>query len=252
MPSLSMPDAIILCGGAGLRLRSVTGAVPKSMASVAGRPFLELLIRQLNRHGFHSAILAVGYQKEIISSSLSKEAFGLHLTYAAEEAPLGTGGAVRNAADSSETETVLVMNGDSYTDVDLSKFVEAHHESKAELSIVVVAADDRGDIGSVLIDQNGKLTRFAEKESGLNSKYYINAGIYMMSRRLLHEIPVGVQISLEKELFPRWTEAGKDMRAFFHAGSCVDIGTPDRYQIAQQILSDMEVDLYPPAIVEEA
>jgi NDP-sugar pyrophosphorylase family protein len=251
MPSVAA-DAIILCGGAGLRLRKVTGDAPKSMASVAGRTFLELLFRQLNRYGFHHAILAVGYQKELISSFLGEQAFGLRLAYVAEESPLGTGGAMRNAGDRIETDIALVMNGDSYTDVDLSRFVEFHQESKAELTIVVVPADGRGDTGSVLIDQNGKLKRFAEKESGMDSKCYINAGIYIVSRRLLYEIPTGVQISLEKELFPRWVEAGKDMRVFLHSGSCVDIGTPDRYQVAQQLLAGVEANSAPTVAAEEA
>ena len=119
----STPDAILLCGGAGLRLRSVIGDAPKGMASVAGRPFLELLLRQLRRHGFERAILAVGYRKDVIQSHFGERAFGLHLAYSVESSPLGTGGALRNAADLIESDSVLIMNGDSYTDADLSEFV---------------------------------------------------------------------------------------------------------------------------------
>jgi D-glycero-alpha-D-manno-heptose 1-phosphate guanylyltransferase len=241
-----MPDALVLCGGAGLRLKSVTGNAPKSLASVAGRPFLELLLRQLRRYGFRRAVLAVGYQKDMIASSLGGQAFGMQLAYAAEESPLGTGGAMRNAADLVESDSALVMNGDSYTDVDLSKFVEEHRRTKADLSVVVVPADGRGDIGSVLVDPSGKLARFAEKEPGIASQYFINAGIYMVSRALLFEIPPGVPVSLEKELFPRWLESGKNMRAFHHAGSCVDIGTPERYQMAQRMLASVEAEPVPP------
>ena len=114
-----MPDAIVLCGGAGLRLRSVIGDAPKGMAAVAGRPFLELLLRQLRRHGFERVILAVGYQRDMIYSHFGESAFGLRLAYSVESSPLGTGGAVRNAADLVESESVLIMNGDSYTDADL-------------------------------------------------------------------------------------------------------------------------------------
>jgi len=246
MPSFSMPDAIVLCGGAGTRLRSVTGNAPKSLASVAGRPFLELLLRQLRRYGFRRAVLAVGYQKEMISSSLGGAAFGLQLAYAEEESPLGTGGAMRNAADFVQTDSVLVTNGDSYTDVDLSRFVEEFQKTKADFSVVVVPADGRGDIGSVLVDSDGKLARFAEKEAGIGAQYFINAGIYMVSRQLLQEIPAGVAISLEKQLFPGWLETGKAMRAFHHAGSCVDIGTPERYEMAQRMLASAEAEPGPP------
>src|ERR1017187_4110469 len=118
----SVPDAIVLCGGAGLRLRSVTGTAPKSMSSIDGRPFLELLLRQLRRYGFQRVILAVGYEREVIYSHFGETAFGLKLTYPAESSPLGTGGALRNALGAVESETALIMNGDSYTDVDLSRF----------------------------------------------------------------------------------------------------------------------------------
>jgi mannose-1-phosphate guanylyltransferase len=252
MHSFTPPDAIILCGGAGLRLRSVTGNSPKSMACVAGRPFLELLLRQLSRFHFRHVVLAVGYQKELISSFLGERAFGLDLSYAPEESLLGTGGAVRNAGDRTETDNALVMNGDSYTDVDLSRLVEVHNESKADLTVVAVPSDGRCDIGTVLFDRDGRLKRFAEKEPEQSLKCYINAGIYLVSRRLLHEIPAGVHISLERELFPSWTKAGKEIRAFLHTGDCVDIGTPERYQIAQQVLARAEADLAPPAGVEEA
>ena len=87
----STPDAILLCGGAGLRLRSVIGDAPKAMASVAGRPFLELLLRQLRRHGFERVILAVGYQKDVIHSHFGERAFGLHLAYSVESSPTRDG-----------------------------------------------------------------------------------------------------------------------------------------------------------------
>src|SRR5271165_6589112 len=153
----SMPntaDAILLCGGAGLRLRSVIGNAPKGMADVAGRPFLELLLRQLRRHGFERAILAVGYQKDIIQSHFGEQAFGLHLAYSVELCPLGTGGALRNAVDVVESDSVLVMNGDSYTDANLTKFVAAYHESKADASVLLVPADGRDDCGTVLVNES--------------------------------------------------------------------------------------------------
>src|SRR5271157_925044 len=127
---LETADAILLCGGAGLRLRSVIGNAPKGMADVAGRPFLELLLRQLRRHGFERAILAVGYQKDMIYSHFGERAFGLYLAYSVESRPLGTGGALRNAADLIESENVLIMNGDSYTDADLRELAVDHHEAK--------------------------------------------------------------------------------------------------------------------------
>src|SRR5215472_9786930 len=161
---LRIPDAIILCGGAGLRLRSVTGGAAKALAGVAGRPFLELLLKQLRRNGFERAILAVGYQRGAIRSHFGVEAFGLAQEYAIEDFPLGTGGAVRNAVDFATSEAVVVMNGDSYTDLDLRRLVAEHGESRAELTVVVAEADGRVDCGSVLVDRDGRLTGFEEKQ----------------------------------------------------------------------------------------
>jgi NDP-sugar pyrophosphorylase family protein len=234
-----MPDAVLLCGGAGLRLRSVTGNAPKAMASIGGRPFLELLLRQLERHGFSRVILAVGYQKEAIASYFGNRALGLKLEYSAESAPLGTGGALRNAAHLIESDIVVVMNGDTYTNTDLSRFVAEHSEAIADASVLVALADARDDCGAVLIDQNGRLTRFEEKQSRSHSKF-VNAGIYILPRTILSSIPSGVQSSLERELLPRWLEEGKYIRAVRHMGTCTDIGTPERYHNAEVTLSTVE------------
>src|SRR5262245_37315350 len=128
----NMPDAIVLCGGAGLRLRSVTAGAPKAMAGIAGRPFLELLLRQLRRQSFQRVILAVGHQQNMIRSYFGQRALGLELKYSAESSPLGTGGALRNAADLVQSDTLLVVNGDSYTDADLNGLVLQHDETRAD------------------------------------------------------------------------------------------------------------------------
>jgi NDP-sugar pyrophosphorylase family protein len=235
----STPDPIVLCGGAGLRLRSITAEAPKALAPIAGRPFLELPLRQLARHGFQRAILAVGYREDLIRSYLGTHAFGLELMYSTELSPLGTGGALRNAACLVPSKTFLAMNGDSYTDVDLVALVRKHDESKVDVSVVVVPADERNDCGSISLDTNGNLAQFAEKQAP-GSAPYINAGIYVLSRVVLDLIPAGTQLSLEKDLFPRWIRDGACVKAFLHSGACVDIGTPDRYRIAQQALAGAE------------
>jgi NDP-sugar pyrophosphorylase family protein len=237
----STPDAMLICGGAGLRLRSITGDVPKVMASIADRPFLELLLRQLRRQAFQRVILAVGYGKDVIRSHFGERAFGLHLAYSVESSPLGTGGALRNAVDLLESDSVLIMNGDSYTDADLSKFVAAYRESKADVSVLLVPADGRDDCGTVLMDESGRLARFEEKPDSFHAPY-LNAGIYIISHQMLYEIPPGLEISLEKELLPRWLRQGKDITGFVCISRCIDIGTPERYRSAQEILANVEVD----------
>jgi mannose-1-phosphate guanylyltransferase len=223
----NLPDAIILCGGAGLRLRSVTGDAPKVMARIDSRPFLELLLHQVRRHEFSHVIMAVGYQKEMIRSYFGDEVFGLRLTYSEETEPLGTGGALRKAAELLESDIAVVMNGDSYTDLDLRQFVVSHRVAGADVSLAVVPSDGRVDGGSVFADESGKLVGFIEKNDRIGAPH-INAGIYAFLRTLLLEIPVDAQVSLERELLPCWLEAGCSMRACIAATSCVDIGTPER------------------------
>ena len=232
------PDAIVLCGGAGLRLRSVTANTPKSMAGIGGRPFLELLLQQLRRHGFERVILAVGYRSDVIREYFGERAFGLEVSYSLESLPLGTGGAARHAARLATSGHTLIMNGDSYTGADLREFVAGYLRSGADASILLVPTDGRGDCGTVEIDAAGRVTKFLEKQvvAGVG---YLNAGVYMVSRQLLYEIPEG-QVSLERESFPQWLGQGRDIRAFTWQGKCVDIGTPERYRGAQDVLGNVE------------
>ena len=178
-----MTEAIILCGGAGLRLPWVKGNDPKSMARVAGGPFLGMLLKQLRRHAFQRVILAVGYAGAAIQSYFGERFGGMDLLYSNESSPLGTGGAIGNATRLIQSCSCLVMNGDSYTGVDLRKFSIAYGESEADVSVVVVPVDERGDVGSVLIGADGNIIQFAEKTRPALAAH-LNAGIYMLSSKM--------------------------------------------------------------------
>ena len=239
MPSVT--DAIVLCGGAGTRLRSVTGDAPKSLATIGDRPFLDILINQLRRHGFEHVILAVGYQRELIRSHFDHRAHEISLEYSIESTPLGTGGALRNAVDFVKSDAVLIMNGDSYTDANLSGFVAGHRQSQADLSVIVVPTDGRVDCGLVSVDPGGRVLGFKEKQSTTGTQH-VNAGIYMLDKKILYEMLPNQRFSLEEELFPRLLAEGKNIRAFHHSGRCIDIGTPERYLHAQETLANVEPD----------
>jgi D-glycero-alpha-D-manno-heptose 1-phosphate guanylyltransferase len=239
MPSGVEP--IILCGGAGLRLRTVTGGSPKSLAHIGNRPFLEILISQLQRHGFDNVVLAVGYQSEAMKHYFGDQSSGFKISYSVEKTPLGTGGALRDALAQINSKAALVMNGDSYTNADLLSFVKDYQTSNAELSVVVVPADGREDCGSVSVTPSGMVVGFKEKQS-LDGRKYVNAGIYLIDKRMRAQIPSGAKVSLEAELFPRWIAEGKTFRAFHHPGPCIDIGTPERYESAQNTLTHVELD----------
>jgi NDP-sugar pyrophosphorylase family protein len=237
MPEI--PDVIILSGGFGLRLRGTIGELPKPMADIAGRPFLELLLRQLKRQGFSRVVLSVGYKQEVIRKHFGEEAFGLQLVYSIETSPLGTGGALREAARHITTQTTLVMNGDSYTDADLGRLVREHAGNDADVTVVVIP-ESRSDAGSVVLDREGKVTTFAEKRPIPESRY-LSAGIYILSRNLIAGIPEGSKISLEERLFPQWLADGKRIAGFVCHEQCLDIGTPERYQTAQGALEKVEL-----------
>ncbi len=237
---LNAVDAIILCGGAGLRLRSVTGSAPKSLASIGSRPFLDILLSQLRRHAFQCVILAAGYQSNLIRSQFGTEAHGLAIRYSIESAPLGTGGAVRNALNLTEADALLILNGDSYTDADLPAFVADYLDARADISVLVVPDDGRTDCGLVSVNADGRVAGFREKQSA-QGRQYVNAGVYVITKKLVAEIPSALSVSLETELFPRWLAEGKHIRAFCHPGRCVDIGTPERYRSAQVELAKAEV-----------
>jgi NDP-sugar pyrophosphorylase family protein len=161
------------------------------------------------------------------------------LEYSIESTPLGTGGALRNAVDFVKAESVLIMNCDSYTDADLSSFVAHYRESQADLSVLVVPTDGRVDCGLVSVDPAGKVLGFKEKQSATGMQY-VNAGIYMAAKKILYEIPHNRRVSLEEKLFPRLLAEGKNIRAFYHSGRCIDIGTPERYLNAQHALANVE------------
>jgi len=234
------PDAVILSGGFGLRLREVVGDVPKPMARIGSRPFMELLLKQLKRHGFSRVILSVGYKHEVIREHFSEKAFGIELVYSIETSPLGTGGALRQAAGYFRTETALVMNGDSYTDVDLGLLIRAHAGNSADVTAVVIP-ETRSDAGSVVLDRNGKITSFAEKLIVPESRY-LSAGIYMLNKNLIGTIQHAEKISLEEQLFPQWLSAGRHIEGFVFEGQCLDIGTPERFQMAQDLLGRVELE----------
>jgi NDP-sugar pyrophosphorylase family protein len=235
-----MPDAIVLCGGAGLRLKSLTGDSPKSLVDISGRPFLEILLRQLQLNGFQRVILALGYKGDVIQAYFGAAAFGLLLEYSVETSPLGTGGALRQAAELVKSDSALILNGDSYTPVDLARFVAIHVKVMADLSVVVVPTDGRNDCGVVMLGAGGRVIGFKEKESAITNSY-VNAGLYLATHSLLCEIPPLAKLSLEEQLIPEWLAKRKFIQAFISMAPCTDIGTPERYWRAQETLADVAI-----------
>lgn len=227
--------AAILAGGLGTRLRAAVGDKQKVMAEVSGRPFLEYLLRQLETAGVRRVVLCVGYQAERVEEVLGGKFGALTLHYSREESPLGTGGALRLAVPLFDADTLYVMNGDSYCEFDLLKFSAWHAAQGAEASIALAGVEDTQRYGRVVLDQAGRVTCFQEK--GQCGPGLINAGIYLVRRERLMDIPEAGFVSLEKNMFPQWAGQGilygyqADVRRF------IDIGTPESFNAAQKLFS---------------
>jgi D-glycero-alpha-D-manno-heptose 1-phosphate guanylyltransferase len=224
-------EALILAGGLGTRLRAAVADRPKPMAGVDGRPFILFLLEQLARHGFQHAVICLGHLGELVPPSLGDRFGPLHLDYSFEPVPLGTAGALRNAAALLREDHVLAMNGDSFCDVDLRQLERAHHDFGAAATLVVLPQDDRRRAGGVRLGAGGRIVAF-ESRPAVAGPGLINAGIYVLRREVLDIIPGGRAVSLEEEIFPLLVER-RELFGWQAKGRFIDIGTPDSYAAAQ-------------------
>lgn len=224
-----MMQAIVLAGGLGTRLRGVVPDLPKPMAPVAGRPFLAWILDRLVEARFERAVLAVGYRFEAIRDHFGDTYRGLPLAYSVEAAPLGTGGALRLAAERISVFPVFVLNGDTYLDLDYRAMLEAHQRQGASMSVAVSRTLDMSRYGALEL-ADGHIRRFLEKGPG--GAGVINAGVYLLAREILARIPPGQAFSFEQQLLTPEVETIRPA-AFATDGLFIDIGVPEDYQRAQ-------------------
>lgn len=227
-------QAFILAGGFGTRLRpALDAATPKPMATIAGRPFLEYLICQLRRDGIRDIVLLTGHRAAAVESYFGTgDGWDLTVRYSREPEPLGTGGALRHALPLLAGERSMVMNGDSYLGTDLTRITTAHDAASAAThgaalgTLALVGREDGSRFGSVELGADGAVTAFREKlaepRPGL-----INAGIYVLERRLIEAIPAGRAVSMEREVFPGLLDGR--LRGIAIDAPFVDIGVPESY-----------------------
>ena len=227
---MSVPTAVVLAGGRGTRLRSVVSDRPKVLAPVRGRPFLAHLLDRLDAARVWDVVLATGYQAEQIRAAFGGRHRGLRLHYSEEPQPLGTGGALARALPLATSDPVLVLNGDSLCAVDLDDLRRTHEDAAAAGTLVVTGVPDAGRYGSVEVGRDRRILHFREKE-GSGIAGLVNAGVYLLSQRLLSSIPRNVALSLERDLLPGWIEVG--LVAHVTDAPLLDIGTPEAYAAAQ-------------------
>ncbi len=223
--------AILLAGGKGTRLRPLTIHTPKPVVPIFDRAFLHYQIDLLKQvPEIDEVILSLNYQPRRIEEVFGDGAgTGVRLRYVVEPAPLGTGGAIRYAAQGI-TDTLVVFNGDVMTSVDVNAVVALHRERKAKATIVLTPVDNPTAYGLVETETDGRVRRFLEKpKEDEISCDTINAGIYVLEPATFDRIPKDVSYSIERAYFPSLIERHDMFVAYVDQGYWIDIGTPEKY-----------------------
>jgi NDP-sugar pyrophosphorylase family protein len=212
---------------------------PKVLAEVQERPFLAYLLQHLARSGIKSAVLCTGYIGEQIKTAFGDTFGSMRLLYSQETSQLGTAGALRLAVPQIQSKSVLIVNGDSFCDANLSDFWAWREAKSTEAALLLTQVSDTRRYGRVEVDADGRVLNFEEK-GGREGYGWINAGIYLLDRSLLLTIPEGIPVSLERDMFPAWMERG--LYGYGTQGRFLDIGTPESYALAEKFFEGMKLN----------
>ncbi|MGC8866254.1 MAG: nucleotidyltransferase family protein [Bacteroidales bacterium] len=224
-------EVIILAGGFGTRLAETVPGLPKSLAPINGRPFLEYVLDYLELFGVKKVILATGYMHEAIESHFGDKYKYIRLVYSREDEPLGTGGAVLKALQMAEGKWVLVMNGDTMFRVNLGKLYDFQLIKNSDLTIVVKEIKDATRYGTVELDETGRITAFREKGEAAGPAF-INGGVYALRKDFMLSAGLPPKFSLERDFFEKIYPT-HPIYAFRCYQYFLDIGIPTDYERAQ-------------------
>jgi D-glycero-alpha-D-manno-heptose 1-phosphate guanylyltransferase len=227
-----MKEAIVLAGGFGTRLRQVVSDVPKPMAPIGDRPFLEVLLNSLARKGFNRIILSVGYLAEKITNYFGNKFAGMELVYEVETIPLGTGGAITAALKHCLSDHIYIFNGDTFLDLEIQE-IELLWKSNQRPIIVVRQVPDTNRYGRVEL-RGGLVKNFLDK--GIDGPGLINAGCYVFRRDAFSHVASGAVFSIESDFLTQSIREC-DYEGFVTQGLFIDIGVPEDYKRAQYELS---------------
>jgi NDP-sugar pyrophosphorylase family protein len=254
--------AILLAGGKGTRLRPLTIHTPKPIVPIFDRPFLHYQIDLLKQvPEIDEVILSLNYQPRRIEEMFGDgSGTGVRIRYVVEPAPLGTGGAIRYAAQG-VTDTIVVFNGDVMTSVDVNRVVTMHRERAAKATIVLTPVDNPAAYGLVETHPDGAVKRFLEKPNADEITCdTINAGIYVLEPNTFDRIPKDVSYSIERGYFPSLVERQEPFFAYIDHGYWIDIGTPEKYVQVHRDMFDgkfvggsfVNVDRHQPIVAADA
>ena len=221
---------LILAGGLGTRLERSLPNLPKSLAPIGRKPFLNRLLNQIDEAGFKKVILCTGYLGELVQEEFGNSFAGLSLIYSREKQALGTAGALRLAVSLIKSDQYLVMNGDSYIDINLNDFLQWHLSHRFKGSIVLKRKQKPIRYGTVELDPEGIIASFCEKTDA-KGPCWINAGVYLFSRTLLKSLPSDQNLSLERQVIPFWLK--HKLGGYRSNAKFIDIGTPESLKTAE-------------------
>lgn len=226
-------EAIVLAGGLGTRLRQLVPDLPKPMAPIGGKPFLSILLKSMADKGFGRVVLSLGYMADSVIDYFGANGYaGMALDFEVEEAPLGTGGAVRRAILRSREDHIFVLNGDTYLDLEASD-LERHWQSNRAPIIVAREVADTSRYGRLKVDGE-RVTGFLEK--GVSGPGLINAGCYVLPTNSLDSFTLNQAFSLEVDFLAKAVVTQR-VDLFVTQGRFIDIGVPDDYRRAQTELA---------------
>ncbi len=237
-------QCVVLAGGLGTRLKGVVPDKPKILAPVGGHPFIDYLIGWLISQGINRFVFSLGYKAKMIHAHLdARENPKVEIKTVVEAEPLGTAGGLISACPELDSDPVLVLNGDSLVDIDLSSFLCSHRASGAEASIVAAQVANADRFGTIEIDSEGFVSAFREKKISDGGKPgWINAGVYAFSSSALRKIEQLGRGSLEHDFFA--VQSDSYIHVYRSPGKFIDIGTPETLSLAGNWVRDNEFKIH--------
>ena len=222
-----MAVGILLVGGRGTRLQPLTNESPKPMLPVAGLPVTEHQILAAKKAGIQTLVLATSYLAEVFTPYFGDGSkWGMDIRYAVEKEPLGTGGAIRNAAKMlGSDEDIAIFNGDVLSRHDIAAQIAFHQKKRADITLHLIRVADARAFGCVPLDESGRVTAFLEKMENPVTNL-INAGCYIFSPHVIEQIPNDQVVSVERETFPSLVAAGRPIYGYEEESYWLDVGTP--------------------------
>jgi mannose-1-phosphate guanylyltransferase len=223
-----LAEGILLVGGFGTRLRPLTNGRPKPMLPIASLPVTEHQLAMARRAGIKRIVLATSYLSEVFIPYFGDGSkWGMEIRYAVEKEPLGTGGAIRNAAkELAGDDQVVIFNGDVLSSHNLKAQLDLHISSGADVTLHLTPVEDARAYGCVPTDSEGRVTAFLEKMDNPITNI-INAGCYVFDKSVIASIPENEVVSVERQTFPQLIEANKKVMGFIEKAYWLDIGTPN-------------------------